>query len=311
MSGGLAVYDQSMDGPLLGRRRMLEFGAGVLGAATLVACAPAVNQPAGAPGGTATGELTTRPSAGPAETSPQVDIRTGSFVSDFRPGVATEWSVAAPVLTGRAGQQRLPVAVFLHGTGSNNRFIFDILGAQAVLQRHLVDGGMPFAIASVDGGNTWWHPRADGTDTQSMLLAEFIPLLASQGLDTAKLGLLGLSMGGFGVLLLASQGKLPGLRAVAAMSPAVWSEFDAGMEGAFDSTGDFAANDVFALRPRLASLPKRIDCGTDDGLLATVQEYVSGLPGPVAGGFQPGGHEDVYWRLVLPDVVAFLARHLA
>ena len=74
---------------------------------------------------------------------------------------------------------------------------------------------------------------------------------------------------------------------------------------------DFAANDVFALRPRLASLPKRIDCGTDDDLLATVQDYVRGLPGPLEGGFRPGGHEDAYWRLVLPDVVAFLARHLA
>jgi hypothetical protein len=294
---------------------MLALGAGLLGAGTLVACAPAVNRPEPAPAAKQpdgmTGTPLADPAAGPAGPGPQVEFRTGSFVSDFRPGVSTEWSLAAPVLSGRAGQHKLPVAVFLHGTGSSNRFIFDILGAQAVLQRHLVEGGLPFAIASVDGADTWWHPRADGTDTQSMLLAEFIPLLASQGFDTGKLGLLGLSMGGFGVLLSASQGKIPGLRAVAAMSPAVWSEFDAGVEGAFDSSEDFEANDVFALRPRLASLPKRIDCGTDDGLLATVQDYVRGLPGPVEGGFQPGGHEDAYWRLVLPDVVAFLARHLA
>ena len=94
------------------------------------------------------------------------------------------------------------------------------------LQRHLDAGGAPFAIAAVDGGNTWWHPRADGSDTQSMLVKEFVPFLASRGYDLGRIGLFGLSMGGFGSLLLASQGRLPGVRAVAAMSPAVWDHYD-------------------------------------------------------------------------------------
>ncbi|WP_427130937.1 alpha/beta hydrolase [Pseudarthrobacter sp. S9] len=305
-----------MEKPLLGRRRLLELGAGTLTAAALAACTPATEAPAGAPAA----DTAATPSAGsagsagstaePLATSPQVEVTSGSFVSAFRPDISTGWSVAAPVLAGPAGQQMLPVAVFLHGTDSNNRFPFDVLGAQAVLQRHLGEGGQPFAIASVDGGDSWWHPRADGTDTQSMLLAEFLPLLAARGLDTGRLGLFGLSMGGFGVLLLASQGKIPGLRAVAAMSPAVWSAYDPQLEDAFDSPEDFAANDVFALRPQLEALPKRIDCGTEDALLATVQDYVSALPGPIEGGFQPGGHEEVYWRLILPEVLAFLARNL-
>ncbi|MGY2746139.1 alpha/beta hydrolase [Pseudarthrobacter sp. O4] len=303
-----------MDWPLLGRRRMLELGAGLLGATALASCAAAA-KPTADP---ATDGLTAKPTAAnpgdPATATvdprPQVEVTSGSFVSGFRPGTSTGWSVAAPVPSGLAGQQKLPVAVFLHGTGSSNRFIFDVLGAQAVLQRHLADGGPPFAIASVDGGDTWWHARADGTDTQAMLLAEFIPLLASQGFDTGKLGLFGLSMGGLGVLLLASQGKVAGLRGVAAMSPAVWSEYDVGLDGAFDSPEDFAANDVFALRPQLEALPKRIDCGTDDDLLPTVQAYVSALPGRIEGGFQPGGHDEDYWRSILPDVVSFLGRHL-
>jgi len=54
-------------------------------------------------------------------------------------------------------------------------------------------------------------------------------------------------MGGFGSLLLASQGRLPGVRAVAAMSPAVWDNYDSRIEGAFDGPADFAAHDVFAL----------------------------------------------------------------
>jgi dienelactone hydrolase len=304
-----------MEEPLLGRRRMLELGAGFLGAAALAGCAPLAGQPEsappGSPDGTPAGGLTAQPTpvAVPVTTPPGVEVRTGSFVSAFRPETSTGWSLAAPAAAG-PGQQ-LPVAVFLHGTGSDNRFLFDDLGIQAILQRYLADGGTPFAIASVDGGDTWWHPRADGTDTQSMLVTEFIPFLAGLGFDTGKLGLLGLSMGGFGVLLLASQEKLPGLKAVAAMSPAVWSDYDNGLEDAFDSAEDFQANDVFALRPRLAALPKRIDCGTDDPLLPTVRDYVSGLPGHVEGGFQPGGHEAAYWRLILPSILSFLGRQLA
>ena len=289
---------------------MLELAAGLLGAAALSSCAPA----AGRPGP----DLGLSPWTG---TGPQVVLRTGSFVSAFRPGPATGWSIAVPTPAASASpaspaaanapaSARLPVAVFLHGTGSGHGFLFGELDAQAVLQRHVDGGGTPFAIAAVDGGDSWWHARTDGTDTQSMLLTEFLPLLAGAGLDTGRMGLFGLSMGGFGALLLASQGKIAGLRAVAAMSPAVWARFDAIREHAFDSPDDFALNDVFALRPQLQELPKRIDCGTEDDLLDTVQDYVSALPGPLEGGFQPGAHEAAYWRRILPDVVGFLARNL-
>jgi len=307
-----------MDKPLLGRRRMLELGAGFVGAATLAACAPAARIPEGSaagpdagtgrPGGTP--PATSSAAAVPGTPAPRVDVTSGSFTTKFRPDTPTGWSLATPVVAGY-DQGKMPVALFLHGTGSDNRFLFDDLGIQAVLQRYLVDGGTPFAIASVDGGDSWWHPRTDGTDTQSMLLEEFIPFLAGQGLDLGRFGLFGLSMGGFGALLLASQGKIPGLKAVAAMSPAVWSDYDDGLDGAFDSPEDFEANDVFALRPRLKDLPKRIDCGTDDPLLPSVKDYVAGLPGHVEGGYQPGGHEEAYWRLILPTLLSFLGRQLA
>ena len=120
----------------------------------------------------------------------------------------------------------------------------------------------------------------------------------------------GLSMGGFGALLLASQHRVPGLRAVAAMSPAVWSLYDAGRSDNFDSAADFAANDIFALRPELEPLPKRIDCGTADNLLFSVKDYVKDLPGEHEGGFQAGGHDGGYWRSILPDVLAFLGKNL-
>ena len=59
----------------------------------------------------------------------------------------------------------------------------------------------------------------------------------------------------------------------------------------------------------LEHLPKRIDCGTGDELYASVRDYVSALPGPVEGGFEPGGHDESYWRSVLPDLVSFVGRN--
>lgn len=245
-----------------------------------------------------------------AAAAPPIGVRSGSFTSRYRPQKPTGWSLAVPGSTdGRTGP--LPVALFLHGTGADHRMVFDELDAGGVLAGHVAGGGTPFAIAAIDGGETWWHRRESGTDTQSMLVEEFVPLLARQGVDTGRLAVFGLSMGGFGALLLASQHRVPGLRAVAAMSPAVWSLYDAGRSDNFDSAADFAANDIFALRSELEPLPKRIDCGTADNLLFSVRDYVKDLPGAHEGGFQAGGHDGGYWRSILPDVLAFLGKNLA
>ena len=278
-----------MDLPTLGRRRLLELGAGGVTAAVLAACAPV-------PGGL---EVAT------------AAVHSGSFTSKFRPDTGTNWSVAVPDRGAGGDQRPLPVALFLHGTGADHRMIFEDLRAADVLSQHVAGGGTPFALAAVDGGESWWHRRATGTDTQAMVVEEFMPLLAGQGLDTGRPAVFGLSMGGFGALLLASQHRIPGLRAVAAMSPAVWSLHDAARTDNFDSAEDFAVNDIFALRPELGALPKRIDCGTSDNLLYSVKDYVSGLPGEHEGGFQEGGHDGGYWRSILPDVFSFLGRNLA
>lgn len=277
----------ALGSPGLSRRSLL--GLGAVAAASVAGCA----------GGTSSGH------------APPVTMRTGNFTSRFRPQEPTGWSMAVPESVGGAPSGALPVALFLHGTDSDHRMVFEDLDVAQVLAQHISRGGTPFAIAAADGGETWWHRRASGTDTQSMLVDEFLPLLAGQGADAGRVAVFGLSMGGFGALLLAAQHRLPGLRAVAAMSPAVWSQYDAGRSDNFDSAADFAANDIFALRPELESLPKRIDCGTADNLLFSVQDFVKDLPGDYEGGFQPGGHDGAYWRSILPDVIAFLGRNLA
>lgn len=285
----------------MGRRRLLGLAGLGLGASALTACTEGLT-----PVETASPAVTVPPRTA----APTVRTSTGSFVSAFRPGVATHWTLAGPHASSGGPPPGLPVAVFLHGLGSSHSALLEGLAAHEALQRHLSTGGAPFALAAVDGGDSWWHRRADGSDTQSMLVQEFVPFLGSRGYDLGRIGLFGLSMGGFGSLLLASQGRLPGVRAVAAMSPALWEGYEASMEGAFDGPSDFAAHDVFALRPSLAAVPKRIDCGTGDDLFATVRDYRRELPGTVEGGFQPGGHDDSYWRSILPEVLSFLGRHL-
>ena len=93
------------------------------------------------------------------------------------------------------------------------------------LDRFLAASGHRMAVAAVDGGvASYWHERADGQDARRMVREEFLPLLAEQGLDADRPGLLGWSMGGLGVLMLGAEldRDLP----VLAVSPALWPSYD-------------------------------------------------------------------------------------
>ncbi|MEO6700509.1 MAG: alpha/beta hydrolase-fold protein [Jatrophihabitantaceae bacterium] len=228
----------------------------------------------------------------------------GSFTSRYRLGRSCGWTIAYP---GRQAE-RLPVVIALHGRGGSHTSSF---GNDLGLQRFLAAGGHRFAIASIDGGDTYWHRRATGEDAGAMVIEEFLPLLASHGLDTARLGLLGWSMGGFGALWLA--GRLgPGkLAAVAAESPAIWHQAGQTAPGAFDDPADFAAHDVFSHPEWITGIGVRIDCGTDDGFCPAARDYAALIKPKPAGGFQAGAHTQAYWRARAPEQLAFLSGHLS
>src|SRR5580704_162683 len=131
-----------------------------------------------------------------------------------------------------------------------------------------------FAIICVDGGETYWHQRADGDDPAGMIVHEVLPRAAAAGMHTGRIGVAGLSMGGYGALLIAEQfsaeqpstlrfrtkrhgteeltagggpGSGPAVAAVAALSPAVFATYDdarAANPEAFDSAADFTRNNV-------------------------------------------------------------------
>ena len=233
----------------------------------------------------------------------------GSFVSASRHGQRTAWSVAYP--PGHE-QERLRVLVTLHGRGGNHR---DSFAGSLHLDRFLADavkhGSAPFAIASVDGGDhEYWHPRRD-SDPAGMVIDEFLPLLTDRGLDTARIGLLGWSMGGYGALYLA--GRLgPRRTAVAiAESPAVWHQAGQSAAGAFDDAADFDKHAIFGRLNLLDGIALRLDCGDADGFAPVTRDLRAALPVTPAGGIEPGGHDADYWRRQAPAQLRFAAIHLS
>jgi S-formylglutathione hydrolase FrmB len=145
----------------------------------------------------------------------------GSFVSPRRLGARCGWTIGYP--PGSRPGAPLPVLVSLHGRSADHTTSF---GTGLHLERFLAQAvarGVPeFAVASIDGGDTYWHQRSDGEDAGAMVTEEFLPLLGAHGLRTSRLGFLGWSMGGYGALHLAGLLGRARVRAVGVMSPALW-----------------------------------------------------------------------------------------
>ncbi|UYM03564.1 alpha/beta hydrolase [Solicola gregarius] len=231
----------------------------------------------------------------------------GAFMSEARLGERCGWSIAYP--PGERGN--LPVVVVLHGRGNDHTSAFADLGLDRFLADAVRRGAEPFAIASVDGGETYWHARDNGEDAGSMVVDEFIPLLGGRGLETRRVGVLGWSMGGYGALLLASRLGPDRVFAVVAESPALWPRYEDTAPGAYDDEADFADAVVWGEQDRLSGIPVRIDCGESDPFYGYTRTYVDGFADDPAGGFQLGDHDVGYWRRMAPDQLRFLADSLA
>jgi pimeloyl-ACP methyl ester carboxylesterase len=236
------------------------------------------------------------PAAAPAPT-----MVTGSFASAARGGIDTNWAIARP--PGQTAALRPVIA--LHGLGGSASSVMAGGVEQGLAQ--LVDAGLPpFAVVSVDGAGSYWHKRASGDDTGSMVLDELIPMLATQNLDISRVGFLGWSMGGYGALLLGARLGPARTAAICAVSPALWTSSGATAPGAFDGADDYAANSVWGL-PALTSIPIRIDCGNSDPFYSATKQFIAELPTPPSGGFSPGGHDGTFWSQQLPAELNWMA----
>jgi S-formylglutathione hydrolase FrmB len=162
-------------------------------------------------------------------------------------------------------------------------------------------------------------------------------------MHTGRIGIVGLSMGGYGALLIAEQfsaeqpgtfrfrtrhgteeleaggepGGGPAVAAVAALSPAVFATYDdarAANPEAFDTPSDFTRNDVVSGLFTLRRVPAYIACGTDDPFqpeAALLRSRLSALTHhPVPGGIMAGCHDGSFWARHWPAALEFVgARH--
>jgi len=208
-----------------------------------------------------------------------------------------------------------PVAVLLPGRSGSASDTMASTAFPGFLAEAIAAGtALPFALASVNGGASYWHPRASGEDRMAMLLHDFLPMLEHRyGLGRGPVALVGWSMGGYGALLAAEEhpGRFAG---VAAASPAIFRTYDemrAGPGDAFDSPADFASHDVIADAARLATMPVRVDCGTADPFYANDRAFVAALPAAPEGSWFRGCHSGDSWRVVAPAQIAFLGGALS
>ena len=236
----------------------------------------------------------------------------GSFHSRARHR-AVGYSIAWP--PGTAPGTPLPLIVMLHGEGGNHsNALSGIRPAEAVAL--VIDGRTlpPMAIVTVDGGSGYWNPHPDD-DPMEMVISELIPLCQGMNLGRApqKIGTMGISMGGYGAILLAE--KYPAvIRAVAAISPAIWTSYEQAQAvnpAAYASAADFTDNDAVTHTAALSNTPVRVASGNDDpfhpGVLALAQQ----LPKTSTVVLSQGCHTGPFFNAQEPPSLQFLGRHLA
>jgi enterochelin esterase-like enzyme len=228
---------------------------------------------------------------------------TGSFISDARGGVKTNWVIILP--PGHTGQATpLRPVIALHGKDGNAGQMLD-MGVEDALAKLVKEGKPPFAVVGVDGGaSSYWHRRASGEDSGAMVLEELLPMLSSMGMDTSRVAFMGWSMGGYGSLLLGSKLGPSRVAGICAISPALYTSFTGSAPGAFDSYDDWVQNSVPI--PALAQIPVRVDCGIGDRFYFASRQFASQLKKPPAGSFSAGGHDVDYWRAQLPGELAWI-----
>jgi enterochelin esterase-like enzyme len=208
----------------------------------------------------------------------------------------------------------LPLIVVLHPFGADHlRALTGMSLPQALALR--VDGRPlpPMAMAAADGGPGYWNPHP-GDNPMAMVIDELIPLSQRHGLGQGRqaIGTLGISMGGYGALLLAE--KYPGLiSAVAAIGPAVWTSYGqarAVNPDAYASAAAFADADAVTHARALAGVAVRVASGASDPFYPGVQALAKALPAGAVTDLSPGCHSYPFFIAQEPPSLAFLGRCL-
>lgn len=236
----------------------------------------------------------------------------GSFHSRAR-RQQVSYTIAYP--PGHRRGDTLPLIMGLHAFGRDHtRILTGLTMAQALALR--VNGRPlpPMAMAAADGGKGYWNPHP-GDNPMAMVIDEFIPMCQRLGLGRAprSIGTLGISMGGYGAILLAE--KFPHLiAAVAALGPAIWTSYAQARSvnpGAYTSAAAFAAADVVTHARALAPVAVRVASGLDDPFHPGVVALAKVLPPGADVAISKGCHSAPFFMSQEPAAMAFLGRHIA
>ena len=224
--------------------------------------------------------------------------------------VALPVRYALVVPDGARGLDR--VAYVLPGRGSDADAAIG-LGLDGFLADYVrrVDGP-PFALAVMDSGDSYFHPRASGEDRLAVLIADFPRLVrAALGAPQLRESLIGLSMGGYGALLAAERAPQR-YHAVAVAGPAIFPSFEderRSVGDAFDSAADFARYDVLAHAAALRGRPVKLIAGSRDPFLPGIRAFARACQTAVLD-VEPGCHDDGFWRASASSLLKFIGAHL-
>jgi S-formylglutathione hydrolase FrmB len=239
------------------------------------------------------------------------ETRNGSFFSQARHR-QVGYTIAWP--PGHGPGSPLPLVVMLHGFGANHT---NALTAMSPVQAVALEVGgralPPLAMVTADGGGGYWHPHP-GDDPMAMVVSELIPMCRQLNLGNAphRIGSMGISMGGYGALILAE--KHPDVfGAVAAIGPAVWTSYSqarAANPGAYTSAADFADYDAVTNASALADTPVRVASASDDPFHPGVEALAAALPRSAIVEFSQGCHSGPFFTAQEPPSLEFLGAHL-
>ncbi|WP_447006148.1 alpha/beta hydrolase [Saccharothrix isguenensis] len=245
--------------------------------------------------------------AGPVPAVQRAVVRVERVRSEFRgrdvdlltmvpPGVPTEG---------------LPMSILLHGRYGTAR-LAAVGGMSEVLVAAVGRGQIPpFGFVAVDGDNHYWHENVPGDDPMAMLLEEVPRWLAERGYG-APFACTGVSMGGFGALLYARRRheRRDPARAVAAIAPALITEWaEMSKRAAFTGPEQWASLDPLKNLDKLGTTPIGVWTGDRDRFIEGTRKFIAGTKLAV-GSITPGGHDDTFYRKIVPDVIRFLGKRV-